>query len=134
MEVPGECFEARSRHQPCRRKIPSFLSVAHIAHRDRISDRSLQIRDAAQLKKLTGPYHKKYKPWKLDPDLGPVYAVAPRVVIGFREEDAVESATRWRFGDEQLNLIPSTQNGFTFSCVQKGKISAQFPRFESEGS
>jgi hypothetical protein len=131
MEVPGECFEARSRHQPCRRKIPSFLSVAHIAHRDRISDRSLQIRDAAQLKKLTGPYHKKYKPWKLDPDLGPVYAVAPRVVIGFREED--ESATRWRFGIS-TKLIPSTQNGFAFSCARKGKISAQFPRFESEGS
>lgn len=58
-----------------------------------------EIRDADQLKRLGRPYYKKYKPWKLDPALGPVYAVVPRVVFAFREKDAMQSATRWKFGD-----------------------------------
>ncbi len=56
-----------------------------------------EVTDAARLKKLAVPYHKKYKPWKLDPGLGPVYAVVPRALFGLREKDAMKSATRWRF-------------------------------------
>jgi hypothetical protein len=49
-----------------------------------------------------------------------------RVVFGFREEDAVESATRWKFGDEQLNLIPSPQNGFTFLAPERERFRRNF--------
>jgi len=58
-----------------------------------------EITEAATLKKLAGPYNSKYKPWKLDPELGPVYAVLPEVIFGLREKDEMQSATRWRFGD-----------------------------------
>lgn len=47
-------------------------------------------------------YARKYKPWKLDPKLGPVFAVKPRVVIGWKENFAANgftrTATRWKFG------------------------------------
>ena len=56
-----------------------------------------------------------------------------RVVFGFQEKDAMESATRWRFG-MSAELIPSTQNGLAFSSTRKGKILAQFPKLESKGS
>jgi general stress protein 26 len=36
------------------------------------------IKDGQLLERLAGPYHAKYKPWTLDPELGPVYAVRPR--------------------------------------------------------
>jgi len=52
-------------------------------------------RDKALLKRLAGPYAAKYKPWKLDPALGPVYAVQPRVVFGLWEQKFQASATRW---------------------------------------
>ncbi len=48
-------------------------------------------------------YPKKYPPWELDPKLGPIFAMRPRKVIGFREGFATKqdlftkTATRWRF-------------------------------------
>jgi general stress protein 26 len=56
-----------------------------------------EVTDPARIKKLGVPYHKKYKPWKLDPKLGPVYAVRPRVAFGMWEKKFAEAATRWRF-------------------------------------
>ena len=56
-----------------------------------------EVTDVALLKRLGPTYHKKYKPWKLDPKLGPIYAVRPRVVFGLSEKDTLNSATRWRF-------------------------------------
>ena len=47
--------------------------------------------------RLTRPYHAKYKPWKLDPEMGPIYAVRPRVAFGMYEKRFVEAATRWTF-------------------------------------
>ncbi len=42
-------------------------------------------------------YPEKYPPWKLDPDLGPVFVVRPRVVFAFPESDFVGASTRWHF-------------------------------------
>jgi len=51
-----------------------------------LEGRAEEVTSAAMLKGLGGPYHKKYKPWKLDPSLGPVYAVRPQVVFGLGRE------------------------------------------------
>jgi len=56
-----------------------------------------EVTQAAMLKKLAVPYNKKYKPWKLDPELGPVYEVRPEVAFGLRERDEMQSATRWKW-------------------------------------
>ena len=49
------------------------------------------------LGRLAGPYHVKYKPWKLDPAMGAIYVVRPRVAFGMYEDRFVDAATRWRF-------------------------------------
>jgi len=41
-------------------------------------------------------YARKYKPWKLDPNMGPIFEVRPRVAFGLREK-TFKSATRWIF-------------------------------------
>ena len=56
-----------------------------------------EVTDTRLLKRLSPHYHKKYKPWKLDPKLGPIYAVLPRVVFGLCEKLTLNSATRWKF-------------------------------------
>ena len=56
-----------------------------------------QVTNEQVLARLARPYHAKYKPWKLDPELGPVYAVRPRVAFGMHEKRFASAATRWRF-------------------------------------
>jgi general stress protein 26 len=56
-----------------------------------------EVKDEKVLARLARPYHAKYKPWKLDPELGPVYAVRPRVAFGMHEKRFASAATRWRF-------------------------------------
>ncbi|SRR6266568_302648 len=56
-----------------------------------------EVTDAARLKRLGRPYHAKYKPWKLDPALGPVFAVHPGLVYGLAEKQYTEKATLRRF-------------------------------------
>jgi hypothetical protein len=56
-----------------------------------------EVRNPALLKRLGPHYHRKYKPWKLDPKLGPIYSVRPRVVFGLCEKLTLNSATRWNF-------------------------------------
>jgi general stress protein 26 len=56
-----------------------------------------EVKDERVLERLARPYHAKYRPWKLDPDLGPVYAVHPRVAFGMHESRFASAATRWRF-------------------------------------
>jgi nitroimidazol reductase NimA-like FMN-containing flavoprotein (pyridoxamine 5'-phosphate oxidase superfamily) len=56
-----------------------------------------EVRNPALLKRLGPHYHRKYKPWKLDPQLGPIYSVRPRVVFGLCEKLTLHSATRWNF-------------------------------------
>ncbi len=43
-----------------------------------------------------GLYQNKYG-WKLDPDMGPVFKVMPRVVFAMPEKLFPAGATRWRF-------------------------------------
>ncbi len=57
-----------------------------------------EVKDAKLIEQLGAPYHAKYKPWKLDPEMGPVYAVTPRIVFGMYEKKFSMSATRWDFG------------------------------------
>jgi nitroimidazol reductase NimA-like FMN-containing flavoprotein (pyridoxamine 5'-phosphate oxidase superfamily) len=56
-----------------------------------------EIKDAKALGRLARPYHAKYKPWTLDPALGPVYAVRPRAAFAMHERRFPSAATRWRF-------------------------------------
>jgi nitroimidazol reductase NimA-like FMN-containing flavoprotein (pyridoxamine 5'-phosphate oxidase superfamily) len=55
------------------------------------------VTDPAVLASLARPYQRKYRPWTLDLDLGPVYALRPRVVFGVFERSFPRSATRWTF-------------------------------------
>jgi len=52
--------------------------------------------DAAVLAHIAPVYGRKYKPWKLDTSMGPVFEVRPRTVFGLREK-TFKAATRWRF-------------------------------------
>jgi nitroimidazol reductase NimA-like FMN-containing flavoprotein (pyridoxamine 5'-phosphate oxidase superfamily) len=56
-----------------------------------------EIRSPRAIARLAQPYHAKYKPWKLDPAMGPIYAVRPRVAFAMYEKRFVETATRWKF-------------------------------------
>jgi hypothetical protein len=56
-----------------------------------------KITDAKSIARLGVPYNAKYKPWKLDPKMGPIFAVSPRVVFGMYEKKFSTSATRWTF-------------------------------------
>jgi nitroimidazol reductase NimA-like FMN-containing flavoprotein (pyridoxamine 5'-phosphate oxidase superfamily) len=51
----------------------------------------------AAVARLAPYYFRKYKPWKLDPDMGPIFEVRPRLVFGLREK-TFKAATRWRNG------------------------------------
>jgi len=55
--------------------------------------------DTELLARLARPYDAKYRPWKLDPAMGSVYAVRPRVAFGMYEKRFVDAATRWAFRD-----------------------------------
>jgi general stress protein 26 len=52
--------------------------------------------DAALLATLAPSYARKYKSFELDPKLGPIFEVRPRVVFGLREK-TFKAATRWTF-------------------------------------
>jgi hypothetical protein len=55
------------------------------------------VTDPAVLASLARPYQRKYRPWTLDLDQGPVYALRPRVAFGVFERSFPRSATRWTF-------------------------------------
>ena len=54
--------------------------------------------DAALMERIAPFYAKKYKPWKLDPSMGPIFKVRPTTVFGLRER-TFKAATRWTFSD-----------------------------------
>jgi nitroimidazol reductase NimA-like FMN-containing flavoprotein (pyridoxamine 5'-phosphate oxidase superfamily) len=56
-----------------------------------------EVTDPARIEELGKTYFKKYKPWKLDPAMGPIYAVTPLVVFGLDESKSMEAATKWVF-------------------------------------
>ncbi len=45
---------------------------------------------------LRAAYKKKYK-YDLDPAMGPIFSVTPKVAFGLVEYQMVKTATRWRF-------------------------------------
>jgi pyridoxamine 5'-phosphate oxidase-like protein len=59
-----------------------------------VEGNAVEITDAARFKTLGVTYQRKYRPWKLDPSLGPVFEVEPRVIFGLREK-TFKNATRW---------------------------------------
>jgi nitroimidazol reductase NimA-like FMN-containing flavoprotein (pyridoxamine 5'-phosphate oxidase superfamily) len=62
-----------------------------------VEGRASELTDAVRIKELGRAYHRKYKPWKLDPNLGPIFVVRPRVVFGMYEKKFANAATRWEF-------------------------------------
>jgi nitroimidazol reductase NimA-like FMN-containing flavoprotein (pyridoxamine 5'-phosphate oxidase superfamily) len=57
-----------------------------------------EISDPESIKRLNAYYSAKYN-WDLDPAMGPVYRVVPKVAFGFIEtgDDFTRTATRWKF-------------------------------------
>jgi general stress protein 26 len=56
-----------------------------------------EITDPEMIARLGVPYLAKYAPYELDPKLGAVYAVTPRVAYAMYEKKFAPSATRWKF-------------------------------------
>lgn len=56
-----------------------------------------ELTDADRIKELGRSYHRKYKPWTLDPKLGPIFVVRPGVVFGMYEKKFANAATRLQF-------------------------------------
>jgi len=54
------------------------------------------VSDASVIERLAPVYHKKYKPWKLDPEMGPIFEVRPRVAFVMYEK-RFKDATRYEF-------------------------------------
>ncbi|HJZ71005.1 MAG TPA: pyridoxamine 5'-phosphate oxidase family protein [Vicinamibacterales bacterium] len=54
------------------------------------------VSDAAVLERLAPVYFKKYKPWKLDPEMGPIFEVRPRIAFAMYEK-RFKDATRYEF-------------------------------------
>jgi general stress protein 26 len=53
---------------------------------------------SARIAELSPHYTKKYKGFTLDPKMGPIFEVRPKVAFGLRES-TFKSTTRWTFGD-----------------------------------
>jgi len=54
------------------------------------------VSDRARIDAVAPFYAKKYKPWTLDPKMGPIFEVRPRVAFGLREK-TFKAMTRWVF-------------------------------------
>jgi nitroimidazol reductase NimA-like FMN-containing flavoprotein (pyridoxamine 5'-phosphate oxidase superfamily) len=54
------------------------------------------ISDAARIAELSPDYAKKYKSFELDPKMGPIFEVRPKVAFGLREK-TFKATTRWTF-------------------------------------
>jgi nitroimidazol reductase NimA-like FMN-containing flavoprotein (pyridoxamine 5'-phosphate oxidase superfamily) len=61
-----------------------------------VEGRAAPVTDQEQMKRVAPFYAKKYKPWTLDPTMGPVFEVRPAVAFGLREK-TFKAATRWGF-------------------------------------
>jgi len=56
------------------------------------------IADAAQLKTIAPQYARKYQSYTLDPKMGPIFEVRPKVVFGL-DEKRFNAMTRWIFNE-----------------------------------
>jgi nitroimidazol reductase NimA-like FMN-containing flavoprotein (pyridoxamine 5'-phosphate oxidase superfamily) len=55
-----------------------------------------KLADAARLEAIAPHYARKYKSFTLDPKMGPIFEVRPKVVFGLREK-TFKAMTRWTF-------------------------------------
>lgn len=62
-----------------------------------VHGRAEELTDSDRIKELGRSYARKYKPWKLDPKLGPIFVVRPTFVFGMYEKKFAQAATRWKF-------------------------------------
>ena len=62
-----------------------------------LEGRAEELLDPVRIKELGRSYARKYKPWKLDPKLGPIFIVRPIVGFGMYEKKFANAATRWKF-------------------------------------
>src|SRR3954453_6409216 len=53
------------------------------------------VSDAALIRRLQPLYQRKYKPWKLDTEMGPIFEVRPHTAFALREK-TFKAATRWQ--------------------------------------
>lgn len=63
-----------------------------------------ETRDKETLARIAAAFSQKYPGYNPDPDFGPevaMYAVRPRRVMAWLENDFVRSATRWHFDQEE---------------------------------
>src|SRR5262245_23576304 len=67
-----------------------------------------EVMDRAVVARLSPVYKAKYD-WELDPELGPVYAVEPRVAFGLVEGQMTETATRWVFDENRAQPAARAQ-------------------------
>ena len=61
-----------------------------------VEGRAAIVSDAAVVQRLAPVSHRKYKPWKLDPEMGPIFEVRPRVAFAMYEK-RFKDATRYSF-------------------------------------
>jgi nitroimidazol reductase NimA-like FMN-containing flavoprotein (pyridoxamine 5'-phosphate oxidase superfamily) len=54
--------------------------------------------DGARLKVISPHYTRKYKSFTLDPKMGPIFEIRPKVVFGLSEKN-FKAMTRWTFGE-----------------------------------
>jgi hypothetical protein len=54
------------------------------------------LHDAARLSAIAPHDARKYKPFTLDPEMGPIFEVRPKVVFGLSEKN-FKVTTRWVF-------------------------------------
>ena len=62
-----------------------------------VEGRAEELTDPHRIKEFGRSYARKYKPWKLDPKLGPIFIVRPNVAFGMYEKKFANAATRWKF-------------------------------------
>ncbi len=53
-------------------------------------------RAGAYLERAAAAYYEKYN-WRLEPSMGPIFIVRPRIAYGLIEGDMTATATRWDF-------------------------------------
>jgi len=61
-----------------------------------VEGRAAIVCDPSVVQRLAPVYHRKYKPWKLDPEMGPIFEVRPRVAFAMYEK-RFKDATRYSF-------------------------------------
>lgn len=55
------------------------------------------VKDKKLIARVAPYYHKKYKPWELDPKMGPIFEIRPQVAFAMYEKKFAETATKWEW-------------------------------------